>query len=131
MYGWFGRQIDIFLQGLCKWTAFANALIILGPVSADDVWPFHVNLEAVCRKVNGGKDGKVGVSFAASGAAYGSDLFQGLCGHLIRKAERLNGKGRGLGNDGYKHAGAYSCAAGAPEPAGPAGNAFSSSHHFH
>lgn len=69
MYGWFGRQIDIFLQG--------------------------------------------------------------LCGHLIRKAERLNGKGRGLGNDGYKHAGAYSCAAGAPEPAGPAGNAFSSSHHFH
>ncbi len=66
---------------LCKWAAFANALIVLCCVSAYDLWFFHLNFKMLCHKINGCEDGKIGVSLAAAGTANCPYLFQGLCRH--------------------------------------------------
>lgn len=52
-------------------------------------WLFHLDIEMGGCKINGCKDGKIGVPLAAARPADGSYLFQRFCRHEIRKAEGL------------------------------------------
>ena len=91
----------------------------------------HLHAEALFYKVDGGEDGEEGIPLAAPGPADLADAPKRACGHLMGEGEWLHCQGRGLGDDGDKHAGADPCPAGAPEAAGTAGDVLSAVHHLH
>lgn len=112
-------------------TAFPDALVVLGRIAADDLMRFHLHAEVLFYEVDGGEDGEEGVPLVAPGAADLADAAKRACGHLVGEGKRLDGQGRGLGDDGDEHAGADSRPARAPEAAGAAGNVLAAVHHLH
>ena len=52
-----------------EWTPLADALVILGGITAYDLMRFHFNAEVLFYEINGSEDGEEGVPFAAPGPA--------------------------------------------------------------
>ena len=113
-----------------EWTALPDALVVLGGIVADDLAGLHLHAEVLFYEINGGENGEEGISLAAPGSANLTDLPKRACSHLVGECERLDGQGRGLGNDGDEHAGTDACPARAPEAAGAAGNIPPAVHHL-
>ena len=112
-------------------TAFPDALIVLGRITADDLMRIHLHAEVLFYKVDGGEDGEERIPLAASGPADLADAAKRACGHLVGESERLHGQGRGLGDDGDEHTRADPRPARAPEATGAAGDVFAAVHHLH
>ena len=108
----------------------ADALAVLLGIGADNLFRLHLDPQVLPGEVRRREDRQEGIPLAAAGAADLSDLFQRPGGHPVGEAERFGAERGGPGGDGNKHPGADSGAAGAPEPAGPAGDAAAAALHF-
>lgn len=76
------------------------------------------NVEVFVNEGRGFLEGEVRISFATAWPANITDVTQGTGGHLLRETEGIGTERGGLGENGYRHAGAQSRAASAPEAAG-------------
>lgn len=74
------------LQGR-KRTPLADALVVSGRIVADNVRFLHLDAEMILHELDGGKDGEVGVAFAATRAADVADRVQRFGGHPVRQGE--------------------------------------------
>ena len=74
------------LQGR-KRTSLADALVVTGRIVADNVRFLHLDAEMLLHEPDGGKDGEVGVAFAAARTADVTDRVQRFGGHPVRQGE--------------------------------------------
>ena len=75
--------------GFEKWASFADTLVILVGIIADDIWLFHFHTELLLGEVDGREDGEIGVALAAARTTDVANLAKGLCRHLMRQCKRL------------------------------------------
>ena len=70
LYGTRRPRLDAELMGCLlqgrKRTSLADALVVTGRIVADNVRFLHLDAEMLLHEPDGGKDGKVGVAFAAT-----------------------------------------------------------------
>ena len=74
------------LQGR-KRTSLADALVVTGRIVAHDVRFLHLDTEMLLHESDGGKDGEVGVAFAAARTADVADCVQRLGGQPVWQGE--------------------------------------------
>ena len=70
-----------------KRTPLADALVVTGRIVADNVRFLHLDTEMILHELDGGKDGEVGVAFAATRAADVADRIQRFGSHPVRQRE--------------------------------------------
>ena len=70
-----------------KRAPLADALVVAARIMADDMRFIHLNAEMLLYEIDGGKDGEVGVAFAAARSADVADRPERLCRHPVRQRE--------------------------------------------
>ena len=73
----------LFAVRLKERTAFADALVVLAGIIADDIRPLHFHTKFLLGEVDGREDGQIGVALAAARATDIANLTKRLCRHLM------------------------------------------------